>query len=69
MIGAYGPNPLIPSCTIVPDVIATSTAFEPQALPTVPMSIPWSSDQSLGGSTRLSGDSGNTSPLVVEEPP
>ena len=34
--------------------------FGPQALLTVPMSIPWSSVQSFGGSTRLSGLSGNT---------
>src|SRR5437588_1809205 len=69
MIGAYGPKPSIPSFTTVPDVIATSTTFVPQALPTVPMSIPWSSDHALGLSTRLSGLSGKTIPLAVVEPP
>jgi len=38
--GAAGPKPSIPSCTIVPEVIATSTTLEPQALPTVLMSMP-----------------------------
>src|ERR1700755_2066289 len=60
MIGASGPKPSIPSWTIVPGAIATSVTCDPQALLTVPMSIPWSSVQALGGSTRLSGLSGNT---------
>src|SRR5437588_10074936 len=60
MIGAYGPNPLIPSCTIVPEAIATSVTWAPQALLTVPMSMPWSSVQALAGSTRESGLSGKT---------
>jgi hypothetical protein len=53
----------------VPEVTATSTTFDPHALLTVPMSTPWSSDQALGGSTRLSGRSGNTQPLAVVAPP
>src|SRR5579864_7370883 len=65
--GAEGPNPLIPSCTIVPAAMATSTTFEPHALRTVPMSIPWSRVQSLDGRTRLSGSSGNTRELVAVE--
>src|SRR5205085_1381651 len=69
MIGAYGPNPLIPSWTILPDAIATSTTLEPQALPTVPMSMPWSSDQLLGLSTLFSGSNGNTMPLALVAPP
>ena len=50
----------MPSCTIVPDVIATSITFAPQALFTVPMSTPWSSVQALGERTREIGSSGNT---------
>src|SRR5437868_14865962 len=69
MIGAYGPNPLIPSWTILPDALATSTTFEPQALPTVPMSMPWSSDQLLGPRTLLRGSIGNTRPLELGGPP
>src|ERR1035437_1008112 len=65
-IGAYGPNPLIPSCTIVPDVTATSVTCEPQALLTVPISTPWSSFQLLGSSTREEGCSGKTQ--ADEEP-
>src|SRR6478736_4857719 len=65
MIGASGPKPEIPSCTIVPEVTATSTTFGPQALLTVPMSIPWSIVQWLGVSTRDVGVSGNTQPPAV----
>ena len=61
MIGASGPNPEIPSCTIVPEVIATSTTSGPQALLTVPMSMPWSSVQWLGESTRVIGSAGTPS--------
>src|SRR5947208_2109224 len=72
MIGAYGPNPSMPSCTMVPEVIATSTARRPQAAPSVGMSTPWSSDQLLGPRTTLSGLIGNTQLLPLEpevEPP
>ncbi len=40
MTGAAGPKPSIPSWTIVPGAIATSVTCGPQALLTVPMSIP-----------------------------
>src|SRR5947209_4499156 len=53
----------MPSCTIVPSATATSVTRDPHALPTVPMSTPWSSVHADGGSTRLSGLSGNTHPL------
>src|SRR5450755_691527 len=56
----------MPSPTIVPAVTATSTTCEPHALFTVPMSTPWSSDQSLGGRTRDFGYSGNTHELEAE---
>src|SRR5438477_942975 len=69
MIGEYGPNPLIPSWTIFPGAIATSTTLDPHALPTVPMSMPWSSDHALGASTSFSGLSGKTRPLEVGDPP
>src|SRR6516225_1452389 len=62
--GAAGPNPSIPSCTIVPEVIATSTALAPQPLLSIAMSIPWSSVQELDGITMETGWSGNTQPLV-----
>src|SRR5437763_15515086 len=65
MTGAYGPKPSMPSCTIVPEVIATSTTWRPQAAPSVGTSTPWSSDQVLGPRTRLSGLSGNAQPLPV----
>src|SRR5947209_14671661 len=52
----------MPSCTITPLVTASNTAFAPQAAPTVEMSTPWSGSQVLGGSTTLSGASGNTNP-------
>src|SRR5436305_7738261 len=61
--GASGPKPSIPSWTIVPEAIATSIAREPHS-PPIEISIPWSSDQVLGGDTRLSGRSGNTSVFV-----
>ena len=48
----------------MPVVIATSITREPQALPTVPMSTPWSSVQDDGDSTRELGRSGNTHPDV-----
>ena len=41
----------------------------PQALLTVPMSMPWSRVQSLGGSTLDRGVSGNTSPLGPPDEP
>ena len=54
----------------MPGAIATSITCGPQALLTVLMSIPWSSVQLLGPSTRDSGLSGNTSPpVLVVEPP
>src|SRR5437868_7082662 len=56
----------MPSCTIVPEVIATSVTSAPHPLPTVPMSMPWSSVQALIGSTREIGASGNAHPDVVE---
>src|SRR5437764_14761967 len=70
-MGVYGPNPLTPSATIVPEAMATSWTCEPQAAPAVGMSTPWSSDQVLGGSTLLSGLRGNTQPLgaPVPDPP
>ena len=49
--GAAGPNPEIPSLTMMPFVTATSTAAGPQAAPRVEMSTPWSGDHVLGGST------------------
>ncbi len=68
MIGASGPKPPIPSWTIVPGAIATSVTWLPQALLTVPMSMPWSSVQAFGASTRESGLSGKTRPAVLVEP-
>src|SRR5450755_441806 len=58
--GASGPKPSIPSCTIVPAVIATSVTCEPQSALTVGMSTPWSRLQSLEGCTVERGRSGNT---------
>src|SRR5436309_1557637 len=55
----------MPSCTIVPEVMATSTACRPQAAPSVGMSTPWSSDQVLGPRTTLSGLIGNTQLLPL----
>src|SRR5438270_11826643 len=51
----------MPSWTIVPEAIATSTACEPQAFPAMPMSMPWSSVHDLGASTRDRGCRGKTS--------
>src|ERR1700694_2784739 len=50
----------MPSWTIVPEVTATSTTVDPQALLIVPMSTPWSRDHPLGPRTRLIGCIGNT---------
>src|SRR5512142_1606722 len=65
--GAAGPNPSMPSLTIVPFVTATSITFDPQALPMVPMSTPWSSVHCEGETTRDFGCSGNTQPLGAPE--
>src|SRR5438045_891377 len=58
----------MPSCTIVPGAMATSVTLEPQAWPTVAMSIPWSSVHWLGGTTRDNGVSGNTRSLLLVGP-
>src|SRR5690242_5616792 len=52
----------MPSCTIVPEVTATSMTLEPQALPMVPMSTPWSCVHCDGDTTRRLGCIGNTQP-------
>src|SRR5260370_42300821 len=65
MIGAYGPNPSMPSWTIVPEVIATSTACRPQAAPEVGISTPWSSDHVSVPRTTLIGLIGNTQALLL----
>src|SRR5436190_8757247 len=60
-MGAAGPKPPMPSCTMVPSVTASSTALEPQAPPRVATSTPWSSDQELGD-TATPGRKGKTQP-------
>src|SRR5450759_856718 len=52
----------MPSLTIVPEAMATSTTLEPQALPTVPMSTASSWVQLEGETTRRLGLSGKTRP-------
>src|SRR5437588_12276871 len=68
MTGAAGPKPLIPSCTTLPEVIATSTTRFPHAPPTVPISTPSSSVQALGAITRPMGLRGNTQPGDTADP-
>ena len=55
----------MPSSTIVPLVMATSTTWEPHAEPLVEMSTPWSSVQVLDASTSESGRKGNTRPPMA----
>src|SRR5436190_7840283 len=61
--GAAGPKPPMPSCTIVPLVMATSTARPPQAPPAVAMSTPSSRLHSDGGTAIDGGWMGKTRPL------
>ena len=67
--GASGPKPEIPSCTMVPLVIATSWTCEPHALACVEMSTPWSSLQVPAGRISDTGRSGNTQPPRETPPP
>ena len=60
-----GTEAVAPSCTICPEVTATSVTLEPQAFPTVPISTPWSWVQLDGETTRLLGVIGNTQPEEV----
>src|SRR4051794_19870900 len=60
--GAAGPNPGMPSFTILPAATATSVALPPHAPPCVAMSTPWSSDHWPGGTATDAGWNGNTKP-------